>query len=357
MVDYKRLGLAAVVVGAMAYGVTSPASAEIDEREFKVVGTWHFLSQWKNHESRLWNDVLPAASGGKITANARPLTELGMKGFELMRQLKVGVFDFAHGVTSYVASDAPAIEGVDLAGVVQDLPTYRRVMESYRGILEREFDQRFNSTILMLYAFPSQQVWCNLKDRSITELSFADLKGKKIRTYSTTLGDFIEGLGASAVTIAFSEVVPALQKGVADCGITGTMPAYTAKWWQVVTHNFRIRLGYASAFLAVNNKVWNSLSADTQALMMANFKEVEDAMWVDTEKEDQEGMDCNASGPCAIGEPGGMVPIEASDADRAQLKVIVNDFVLKRWVKRCGKKCAVEWDATIGKVMGMTAPQ
>ena len=357
MKSIHRTAVALLLAGATALAVQQASAADLDTREFKVVGTWHFLSQWKNHESRLWLELLPAASGGKITANARPLTELGMKGFELMRQLRVGVFDFAHGVTSYVASDAPAIEGIDLAGVVQDLPTYRKAMESYREILDREFNKRFDSKILMLYSFPSQQIWCNLKDKSITDLSFADLKGKKIRTYSTTLGDFIEGLGASAVTIAFSEVVPALQKGVADCGITGTMPAYSAKWWQVVTHNFRIRLGYASAFLAVNNKVWNSLSADTRALMMAKFKEVEDDMWSDTEKEDQEGMDCNASGPCALGKPGGMVPIEASDADRAQLKQIVNDFVLKRWVKRCGKKCAVEWDATIGKIVGMTAPQ
>ena len=54
------------------------------------------------------------------------------------------------------------------------------------------------------------------------------------------------------MTIAFAEVVPALQKGVADCGLTGTLPAYNAKWWQVVTHNIRIRLGYASSFLAMN---------------------------------------------------------------------------------------------------------
>jgi TRAP-type C4-dicarboxylate transport system substrate-binding protein len=351
----KSVAMAAIVAAAVAVGATSPAVAEIDTKEFKVVGTWHFLNNWKKHEKPLWTEILPKASGGKITANVRPLTELGLKGFELMRQLKVGVFDFAHGVTSYVASDAPAIEGVDLSGVVQDLPTYRKVMNAYRGILSREFDQRFNSKILMLYSFPSQQVWCNLKDRSITKLSFADLKGKKIRTYSTTLGDFIEGLGASAVTIAFSEVVPALQKGVADCGITGTMPAYNAKWWQVVTHNFRIRLGYASAFLAVNNKVWNGLSADTQKLMVAKFKEVEDAMWETTKEDDQMGMDCNASGPCPLGEPGGMVPIEASDADRAQLKQIVQDFVLKRWVKRCGQKCAQDWDATIGKIMGLKA--
>ena len=167
MSNIKNLCIATAVAGAMALGAMSPATAEIDERKFTVVGTWHFLALWKHHESRLWKTVLPEASGGKITANVRPLTELGMKGFELMRQLKAGVFDFAHGVTSYVASDAPAIEGVDLAGVVQDLATYRKVMEAYRPVLEREFDQRFNSKILMLYSFPSQQLWCNLKDHGV----------------------------------------------------------------------------------------------------------------------------------------------------------------------------------------------
>ena len=349
----KQIGIAAVVAGAMALGSIAPAAAEIAKKDFKVVGTWHFLNNWKEHESRLWQKLIPEATGGKITATVRPQTELGLKGFELMRLLKVGVFDFAHGVTSYVASDAPAIEGVDLSGVVQDLPTYRKVMDSYRGILDQNFNKHFDSKILMLYSFPSQQLWCNLGDKSITSISLKDLKGKKIRTYSTTLGDFIEGLGASAVTIAFSEVVPALQKGVADCGITGTMPAYNAKWWQVVTHNIRIRLGYASAFLAVNNKVWNGLSGEAQKLMMAQFKQVEDDMWVGTQRDDKLGMDCNASGPCPLGKPGGMIPIEASDADRAQLKGIVKDFVLKRWVKRCGKQCAVDWNNTIGKVLGM----
>ena len=92
MSTIKKLCIATAVAGAMAFGATAPATAEIDEKKFTVVGTWHFLANWKHHEKRLWETVLPEASGGKITANARPLTELGMKGFELMRQLKVGVF-------------------------------------------------------------------------------------------------------------------------------------------------------------------------------------------------------------------------------------------------------------------------
>lgn len=347
--------LLGAVVGAFAFAA-QPSLAEMQKKEFKVVGTWGFLDHWKEREGPFWKERLPKLSGGKLTANAKSQTELGLSGFEIMRLLKLGVYDAVHGVTTYVAQDSPAIEGADLAGVIQDIDLYRKANEAYRPILEREFEQKYGAKLLMIYAWPSQQLWCNLGDKSIKSFSFDQLKGKKIRTYSTTLGDFIEGVGGSAVTIAFAEVVPALQKGVADCGLTGTLPAYNAKWWQVVTHNIRIRLGYASSFLAMNLKTWNGLDAETKALFEKELPKLEEEMWVATAKNDQRGMDCNASGPCDLGDPGGMIPIEPSDADKNKLKSIVEDFVLKRWAKRCGtQKCVDEWNATIGKLAGVKA--
>ena len=353
-----------IILGAFAGAVAfaaQPAVAEMQKREFKVVGTWSFLDHWKEREGPFWKERLPKLSGGKLTANAKSQTELGLSGFEIMRLLKLGVYDAVHGVTTYVAQDSPAIEGADLAGVIQDLQVYRQANEAYRGVLEREFEEKYGAKLLMIYGWPSQQLWCNLGDKSIKTYGLDKLKGKKIRTYSTTLGDFIEGVGGSAVTIAFAEVVPALQKGVADCGLTGTLPAYNAKWWQVVTHNIRIRLGYASSFLAFNLKTWNSLDDETKALFKRELPKLEEEMWVATAKNDQRGMDCNASGPCKDSSgkdlpTGGMMPIEPTDADKAKLKEVVENFVLKRWAKRCGtQKCVDDWNATIGKVSGMKA--
>ena len=357
---FKSKIVLGALVGAVAFAA-QPAFAEMQKREFKVVGTWSFLDHWKEREGPFWKERLPKLSGGKLTANAKSLTELGLSGFEMMRLLKLGVYDAVHGVTTYVAQDSPAIEGADLAGVIQDLPTYIKANDAYRSVIAREFKEKYGAKLLMGYGWPSQQRWCNLGDKSIKTYGLEKLKGKKIRTYSTTLGDFIEGVGGSAVTIAFAEVVPALQKGVADCGLTGTLPAYNAKWWQVVTHNIRIRLGYASSFLAMNHKVWDGLDKDTQNLFLTELPKLEKEMWDATAKNDQRGMDCNASGPCkdSAGKDlptGGMVPIEPTDADKAKLKEVVEQFVLKRWAKRCGtQKCVDEGNATIGKISGMTA--
>lgn len=344
-------GLLAGVVGTLAFA--SSASA-IDTKQFNVVGTWGNLQQWKDHESRLWNEVLPQASGGKLTANAKPYTELGLKGFEVMRLLKLGTYDAVHGLTAYTSQDSAALEGLDLSGVIQDMATYRKAAQAYREVIARELDEKYNSKLLMLYTFPSQQLFCKITDDKVR---LADLKGKKIRAYSTTMSDFIEGLNASPVTLAFAEVVPALQRGVADCGLTGTLPAYSAKWWQVVSHNIRVRIGYAATFLAFNNNSWNALSEDTRKLIQEKAAEVEKDMWEAVIKEDQMGMDCNAQGPCPLGEPGGMTAVELNADDKKLLDKVVSEVVLPRFAKRCGANCAKEWNATIGAVAGVTAPE
>lgn len=70
------------------------------------------------------------------------------------------------------------------------------------------------------------------------------------------------------MTIPFAEVVPALEKGVADCAITDPMSAYNAKWHEVVTDVFALRVGYSITFTAINSKQWEGLPEETRAAMM-----------------------------------------------------------------------------------------
>jgi hypothetical protein len=75
----------------------------VDPREFKAVGMWGNLQLWKDFQSRYWNEILPQVSGGKLTAKAKPYTEVGLSGFEVMRLLKISAYDAVHAVTTNVA--------------------------------------------------------------------------------------------------------------------------------------------------------------------------------------------------------------------------------------------------------------
>ena len=108
-----------------------------------------------------------------------------------------------------MAAENAVFEGADLSSVTQDIDTERKVAEAYFPTMEKNFAEIYNAKLLMLYPFPSQTLWCNAEVNSI-----ADLKGKKIRVYATTLGDFVEGVGGTSVTVPFAEVIPALEKAL-----------------------------------------------------------------------------------------------------------------------------------------------
>ena len=140
-----RYAIGAAVAALLA---TTPAmAADIEEKEFLVVGTWGNLFNWKEHESRLWQKVLPEASGGKLTANAKPYTELGLSGYEVVKQLELGAYDAVHALTTYTSQDSPPLEGIDLAGVFQDFATYRKALEAYKPVIQRELRDKYEQTV------------------------------------------------------------------------------------------------------------------------------------------------------------------------------------------------------------------
>ena len=316
----------------------------------KAVGTWGNLPNYTDHEGPFWNETIAQVSGGSIIGEIKPQTELGLGGFEIMRLVKNGVFDFAFGLPGYVAAENAIFEGSDLSSLIQDFDTSRQVQEAYFETMETAFAEIYNAKLLMLYPFPSQILYCNSEINGI-----GDLNGKKIRVYSTTLGDFVEGVGGTSVTVPFAEVVPALEKGVVDCGITGTTSAWNAKWHQVATHAYTLRVGFGIAFGAMNMDKWNSMSPEQQALLTTEIGKLNDALWADNASQDSVAVSCLTGGDCPT-EAASMTLVEPADGDIAARDKIATDVVLARWAERCGADCAENWNATVGPILGLKAP-
>lgn len=269
----------------------------------------------------------------------------------MMRLLKLGVFEVAHGLGSYVAAEDPAIEGVDLSSIAPDFPTMRAVAQAYHPVMDAAFRKTYGARIMALHPWPASMIYCS---KPISGL--ADLKGRKVRVHSATLGDFIEGAGGVTVTLPFAEVVPALEKGVADCAVTDPMSAYNAKWHEVITHVFPLRVGYSITFTAINEKLWNSLDDETRAAMSAAVKAMEDKGWADAERKEAEGVACLTGGECPHGDTGKATLANVPEADIAARQAILDNYVLPRWGSRCGSDCAATWNATAGAAAGLVVP-
>ena len=333
----------------MAAGFATASLAEDKPVTIRAVGTWGNLTNFIKHEGPFFNEVIGTASNGSIIGEIRPQTELGLQGFEIMRLVKNGVFDFAFGLPGYVAQETAAFDGADLATLTQDIGTQRKVAEAYFPTLETLFKDVYNAKLLMLYPFPSQTLWCKGPVSGL-----ADLKGKKIRTYTASLADFVEAVGGTSVTVAFAEVIPALEKGVVDCGVTGTMSAYAAKWYQVADHAYTLRVGWGLAFGAMNMDKWNALSDAQRETMTKEIAALNERMWAETATEDDVAIACITGGDCAIGDKGNMTLVEPSADDLAALPAI-GQKVLDAWASRCGADCVANWNASVGQVLGKTA--
>lgn len=342
-----------VLCGAAVLACTvaaSPASGQ-DAQHLKVVGTWGYLNTWTKVEKPFWTEELKAASNGAITVDALPMTEVGLKGFEVMRMLQLGVFDAAHGIISYLGDD-PVAEGVDLAGVVQTWDEARAAAKAYEPLLGASFDETYGAKLLGVYPFPSQLLYCNAPIKIL-----ADLKGKKIRSYSKSMSDLFTGLGATPVTIAFGEVVPALQLGTVDCAVSGTLPSYTSGWGRATTHMVRLSTGYAFSFAAVSKVTWDRMDDKTRQIITDGATAMVDRAWQVGEEDDAMGIACLTDGPCAVGEPAGLVDVELSDDDRKLLAKVLQATVLETFGERCGTECSTAWNGTIGQAVKLTISQ
>jgi TRAP-type C4-dicarboxylate transport system substrate-binding protein len=346
-------GIKAAIAGATlsALAAAGAAAQELPKTSLKVVGAWGNLSQYKNFEQPFWAKQVTEKSNGAITAEITPFNEMGLKGAEIFRLMRLGVIDFGSTVLGYVAADDARNEAIDLAGLAPDIATARKLSDAYKPVYDKFYRERFGIQVLGIWPYSAQVIFCNGEIKGL-----ADLKGKKVRTGNRTLAELVEALGGTGVTLSFSEVVPALQNKVVDCAITGTLSGNAAKWYEVSTHIYALPVGWSQVMHGVNVRSWDKLSPGVRAFLQKEIASLEDAIWKAADAETQEGFDCNiGKDPCTNGTKAKMTLVAVSDADRALLHKVLQETVVPKWAARCPGDCVAAWNATVGKTVGIVA--
>ncbi len=341
------------LLAAAALGASYPASAqELTKTHVKVIGNYSTVVHVAKVEQKFWGETIPKMGKGRITSDYAHQDLMGIKDFQVLRLIKLGVTDFGVSDISKMAGDAPVFEGCDLAGLALDIQTARKVCDAWKPVMNRVMGEKFNAKLLALGTNPPQVFWCREKVSGI-----ADMQGKKIRVFNKTMSDFVKALGGSSISMAFGDVVPALQRGVVDCAVTGTTSGNSAGWPEVTTHILPMYLGWSINFQAVNLKSWNRFAPDVRAFFEKTFAILEDDMWATVGQSAAEADNCNTGkDPCNFGKKANMTIVTVSEADKAAHKTLMQNVVLVEWGKRCGKACADEWNKTVGPVIGLQIP-
>ena len=346
----QRLMIAifAALIGLVLAGAPTVAA----EKKLRVVGSWSSLTMFNNFEKPFWTEVLPKAMDDEIETSMTSLSQVKLKGPAVLRQMDMGVFDVVHTVADYVVADSPELAGLDLPALAPDIEQARKVTEAYRPIVAKYLKKNFNAKLLSIAPYPAQVLFSRDEIGGID-----DLKGKKIRASGWTTSEFVTALGATGVTLSFSEVPQSLQRGVVDCAITGSLSGYSAGWGEVSNYIYPLPMGgWDHVIGCMSLDTWNSFSPKEQEKIQSLIKEkLEEPAWKVTERETREGVACLTGGSCPHGEPNNLkeVPVTEGDIDKAQ-QVLLSD-VLPAWAKKVDADVVEQWNETVGEVVGFKA--
>ena len=336
-----------LLLGAAALALAAGSAAA--QTTLNVVGNLGITTQSKTLEAPFWATTLPEVSGGRYTANFKPWNEMGLKGPEVFRLLGNGVMNIATAQLGHHAGDAPINDGNDLAGLNPTIEEFRKVTDAFRPVLAEYYAEELGLELLTMQSYQAQILYCRDEFTGL-----ADLKGKKVRASGASQVAFIEHFGGSGLNIAFGEVQQALQQGVIDCAITGTLGGYSAKWHEGAKWLYTLPINWGAGATAANKAWWDALPEADRSLLRSELAKLEAQMWDLNAKENEIGIACNTTGPCPLGEPAGMTRVDPTDADRAALREALKAAVLPNFKQRCGEDCVAKWNASVGPVAGLT---
>ena len=348
---HKLAVLTLAITAALAMVANAAWAQDIPKTHLRVVGSISSLPQYKEFEVPFWTKQLAEKSNGAITAEVKGFNEMGLKGPEVLRLMGQGVVEIGATVMGYLAADDPTNEMVDIAGLLSDVQTARAVTDASKPIYQKLYREKFGVELLGIGTYPAQVIYCNAELKSL-----ADLKGKKVRVGGRSQSELIEALGGSPVTMAFGEVVPALQNKTVDCGITGTLSGNLAKWHEVTTHLYTAPVSWGQIAYAANSKSWAALDPKVRNLLETEVKRLEKEVWDAAANFTAQGYYCNAgTAECKLGAAGKMILVQPSAADKELLRKVVNETMLPKWAARCSAQCVADFNGSIGKLLNVSA--
>ena len=269
---------------------------------------------------------LEARTNGQLKFVISSFPELGLAGPDTLNLVASGVLASATIYGGYVGGELPAVEVQNLWGLYdsmeQEFTANALIIEDIEALVLAET----GGVVLNHHLFSGNDQYFFCKDKVE---SLDDFKGKKTRSHSAALSDWIEGMGASAQFIAFSEVYTALERGILDCGVTGADASHGQRWYEVTDYMIGPLISWPFVNNVINADKWNSIPADLQNILIEEAAKSElEALRIGSIQNEMGLIKNQAEGL-------EFIPFSEAMQDQS-LNGAVMERVLPNWVKRVG---------------------
>jgi len=265
MPSRRRLLSAAVGTAALATFACSQAlAAEVEWKFFTYFGANDMPA--KLH--RDFAEDVSKATGGKLKITVYAAGELPYKFNDVLRVVATDQVQMGDlGVGTY-AAELPGLNVFDLPFLCTSFDAFFKAVPSVGPTVADAIREKYEVASLVHWTMPPQQIWLRQPIQQID-----DLKGRKIRIWSKMHQSMLSKFGASSVTITSAEVTTALERGVADGGITAAIPAYDWKFYDVAKYGYMLNFHLSHQIVVVNQKRLDELPADVKQIVLQKSAE------------------------------------------------------------------------------------
>ena len=350
---HSKANLSAGLALAIAVLLSFAPNAIANSIDIRAIGIELTHTEGNSIEKAFYNS-LATNTGIDLNINFNSVDVVGVQTKDILRLVRADTFDVAEGSFAEMAQDDPFLEGVDLIGVAPNLETLRKVVDADRAALDDRIQKRFHAKILAMWPYGPQVFYCKTKIGGL-----ADLKGLKVRSYTELMSALLATLGAIPVTMGFTDVYPALQRGVADCAITSPTSGNTGAWPEVSSYYFPLGINWSVQGHFMNLDTWNKFSPDQQKKIADAYAGLETDLWNLARDSTNDASNCNVGAPsCKNFKKYSMHLVEPTAEDNKLLGAAVSKTILPDWAKGCDAadpSCSKLWDDTVGEAVGLHA--
>ncbi|WP_226575506.1 TRAP transporter substrate-binding protein [Acuticoccus sediminis] len=265
-------------------------------------------------------EALAATSDGAIEVKVYPNSQLG-KLQELAEAVSLGTIAFSHNTAGALGSLYQPFAALDTPYLYRDVDHLMKVTDVDSPVMQ-ELNEGLiaaaNVRVIYAHYFGRRNLTCNKAVQSPADLAGVKIRAVPFPIYTTA----VEGMGAVAVPVDWSEVPTALATGVVQGQENPVNVVLKVKLYEVQSHLMLTGHMSNAEVVVMNEDVWQGMSeAERDAVRAAADQTREKATKAILDNEDAETNQLRELGMTVIGPDEGL----DLEAFRTSVKALVDE--------------------------------
>lgn len=313
--------------------------------EILVLGQPESVGRLQAEQEAPFFHSLAERSGLPLKVTYTPANVFGLKDTYQLEALRQNRIDLVSLRFMQNGAVAPALQGIDLPGMVSSSAMAQQVSAAYRPWLNQQLQQTYGARLLGIWSIGPQILFCRDEFSSLR-----DLKGRRVRVASQPLGQIVSELGGSPIVLPFEDTQAALKEHIVDCAFTSAASAIGANWIDHTHYYYPMPFQFGMNGYAISSSAWDDLSISQQKTLSQTVSTFNAGLWQYSEMVRQQSERCLETGQCGHSKRRPLIRVQPRDEDFQRVRMISRRHVIPAWLNRCETihpGCRRAWAARI----------